>query len=106
VTAPDPRLNEIQARIGRLLSNLAWAETPEERDDAENELTADVRYLLAELRKAHEALGRVEALADKWESLAGPGSEAERIYKVEQKVSVAFAVARIRAAVAAAKRVS
>ena len=67
---------------------------------------SDVAYLLAELRNAHEALGRVEALADKWESLAGPGSEAERIYKVEQKVSVAFAVARIRAAVAAAKRVS
>ena len=43
MTAPDPRVGEIEARY---------------RDH--------VSYLLAELRKAHEALARVEALAEQW----------------------------------------
>jgi hypothetical protein len=47
---------------------------------------ADVAYLLAELRKAREALARVEAVADEFEAKAGHR----------------WAAARLRAAVAAA----
>lgn len=60
---------------------------------------SDVAYLLAELRKRDEAIARVEVLVDMWERIGGPGSEAERVYKIQQKLSVGFAVARIRAAV-------
>jgi hypothetical protein len=62
---------------------------------------ADVAYLLAELRKAREALGRVDALADKWEAGYGPGTRKAEVFG-PQKVSIEFAVKSIRAAVAAA----
>lgn len=86
---PDPRLDEIEAKIGGLCGIIAFPETPEERDAAENELTADVSYLLAELRKAHEALERVEALAHHWETIPA--------------LRKGTAAADLRAAVAAAK---
>jgi len=50
---------------------------------------SDVVYLLAELRKAHEALERVEAVAEEWEATS-------------HVVALAFAH-ELRAAVAAAK---
>ena len=60
MTAPDPRLDEIQARLDK---------TPPDHGHTQSWLpAADVRYLLAELRKAHEALERVEALAQRAES--------------------------------------
>ena len=68
MTAGDARLDAIQAKFQRALSTLAWPETPEERDAAEKELTADVAFLLAELREAREALTRVEGLAERAES--------------------------------------
>jgi hypothetical protein len=87
VTAPDPRLDEIQARLDaatpgpwKLFGTLAQWESEEDLsfgpDDAPEVGTvseglgdadfianapADMPYLLAELRKAREALARVEA---------------------------------------------
>lgn len=51
MTAPDPRLNEIQAR-----------RSSEPCDRHDWCAISDIAYLLAELRKAHEALERVEEL--------------------------------------------
>jgi len=83
VTAPDPRLNEIHARLDAANScksdSCAFSECQTERD---------AKYLLAELRKAHEALERVEALAKYLDRLAPGDMHYAR---------------RIRAAVAAAK---
>ena len=55
MTAPDPRLDEIQAR----------ANNPFAADNTLTQADADRDYLLAELRKAHEALERVEGRADR-----------------------------------------
>ncbi|QDG61224.1 hypothetical protein [Pseudarthrobacter sp. NIBRBAC000502771] len=52
MTAPDPRVGEIETRAARA------AEWP-----VRNITDEDRTYLLAELRKAHEALERVEAVA-------------------------------------------
>lgn len=60
----DSRVDEIAARLGGLLNLVGFPETPEERNDAEAEITADIGYLLAELRDRNEKLARVEALAD------------------------------------------
>lgn len=95
MTAPDPRLNEIQDRLDAAtpgpwaVDELGDVETVPEFDlhrfdimpdtIARTELRkedgafiaaapADVRYLLTELRTAHEALERVEALAGRAES--------------------------------------
>ena len=94
VTAPDPRVGEIEARLvaatpgpwktvrydlslyveaesGELNPiNLGYVGNRPENDAAFiAHAPADVAYLLAELRKAHEALERVETLAERWESL-------------------------------------
>ena len=82
MTPPDPRLDEIQARLSaatpgpweiiggnEYLTGIdvaigSWDEGGIRLRDAEFIAMApgDVRYLLAELRKAHEALARVEGL--------------------------------------------
>jgi hypothetical protein len=48
--------------------------------------------------KLYAALDAVEALADEWETLAGPGTEADRVFG-RQGISVEFAVKKIRAAI-------
>jgi hypothetical protein len=79
VTAPDPRLDEIQARLdaanaeldrlteGNPGANWRWSIPANPERDSDLILSAsiaDIAYLLAELRKAREALARVEAVAD------------------------------------------
>jgi hypothetical protein len=90
VTAPDPRLDEIQARLSAAdATDIEWSSLPALTDDdvimfrvyddeghaiAEcsdmavaslaGHAPADLAFLLAELRKAREALARVEAVAD------------------------------------------
>ena len=112
MTAPDPRLDEIQARLSAATPG-PWAFDGTEIDTAPDpegdtpwksimecrvdcmsycyggsvamdigaddraliqSAPADLAYLLAELRKAHEALARAEALADEWESGYGPST--------------------------------
>lgn len=94
MTAPDPRLDEIQARAERA-AEWSWS--------VRNIADEDRAYLLAELRKAHEALERVEGLAETLEAshfnenefMSGRGS-GFRIAGVRIRQT-------IRAAVAAAK---
>jgi hypothetical protein len=86
VTAPDPRLDEIQARLdvhvkctdcGKCRVSVTEEWCPEcdywacegGLACADDPYPADVRFLLAELRKAREALERVEALAHRWETV-------------------------------------
>jgi hypothetical protein len=140
VTAPDPRLDEIQARLDaatpgpwKLFGTLAQWESEEDLsfgpDDAPEVGTvseglgdadfianapADVSYLLAELRKAREALGRVEEVAARLNWEADNANEgAKYAAEVNQGASLMaleserFAYQKaehlIRAAVAAAK---
>ncbi len=80
MTAPDPRLDEIQARLSahvkcsdcgkcRVQGGEEWCPQCDywSCEDglacADEPYKADVAYLLAELRKAHEALARVEGVA-------------------------------------------
>ena len=94
MTAGDARLDAIQARLDAAdATGVEWSSLPAMTDDnvimfrvyddeghaiaecgdmavanlAAN-APADVAFLLAELRKAHEALTRVERLALKWEA--------------------------------------
>ncbi len=115
MTAPDPRLGEIEARDRVAEFARQWRMNPNidpsgtiynvwfdvKAEDVELNLN-DIETILAELRKRDEALARVEALADEWESQAGPGTRAEEVFGL-QKVSVGFAVKSIRTAVTAAK---
>ena len=57
MTAPDPRLNEIQAR-----------RSSEPCDRHDWCAISDIAYLLAELRKAHEALAVVDEWIGKFEN--------------------------------------
>jgi hypothetical protein len=74
---PDPRLDEIQARLDKANAEMdrlternpgsAWRWSIPANPERDSDLIlsasmADVPFLLAELRKAHEALERVEAL--------------------------------------------
>jgi hypothetical protein len=128
VTAPDPRLNEIQASAEKYVAaharmieldggiGLLHMEAPEMYadweawDDASRVQHADTAlYLLAELRKAHEALERVESVADdlstRGESLEAKGYNGS-IYsnRAEGRATGYLEGARlIRAAVDAAK---
>jgi hypothetical protein len=87
VTAPDPRLDEIQARLdvhvkctdcGKCRVSVTEEWCPEcdywacegGLACADDPYPADVRYLLAELRKAREALARVDEVAARlnWEA--------------------------------------
>lgn len=105
MTTTDPRVGEIEARlaavpakgesqfVGLALPVAATTELWNLRQLAR----ADVTYLLAELRKAHEALARVEAKC----------VDLESAYKRHPKQPFEFglseAAAEVRAAVAAAK---
>ena len=84
MTAPDPRVDEIEARLGAARERVATAEEKRERSRRAPDpifnagmvlaiqassmdvppLIADVAYLLAELRKAHGALARVQRVTD------------------------------------------
>ena len=112
MTAPDPRLNEIQARVdaatpgpwetmrsgllgtrvvrvdgewdGLIPDEFVTLVTPALRIYCDADLIAnapaDLAFLLAELRKAHEALERVEALHKRVEGYqfgAIPGAEPD-----------------------------
>ena len=119
MTAPDPRLDEIQARLdaatpgpweiiggNEYLTGIdvaigSWDEGGIRLRDAEfiAMAPADVRYLLAELRKAHEALERVEELIG-WIDAAS--DDNEHMYATG-KVSARATAELLRAAVAAAK---
>ena len=69
--------------------------------DRAQEMEVSRDAVAAELRGRDEKLAKVGDLADEWESKAGPDSNAERVFG-RQVVSVEYAVAQIRAAVAAA----
>lgn len=68
MTAPDPRLEEIEGRR---------SSEPCERHDWC--AVSDIAYLLAELRKAQDKLARVEGLADRWLRLGGDVGTASRL---------------------------
>jgi len=117
---PDPRLDEIEDRLYAITTG-PWEHQPygdqnqngdycggyildghgeyliSEVSDRDGPFIAnaptDVAYLLAELRKAHEALAAVEKLERRWATLA----EGDRYYARRIRES-------IRAAVAAANR--
>lgn len=100
MTAPDPRLGEIEDSIHGLISTVAWPETPEERDEAETKVTAHINHLLAELRKAQDALGRVLEWCDTNQHPFHPSEGAEGFSS--QDWALDDAARRIRTAVAAA----
>ena len=110
MTAPDPRVGEIEAR----LLDEVWTDMPALTEDEvimhrvyDDEghciaecsdpvnaefianAPADVAYLLAELRKAHEALAAVEKLERRWATLA----EGDRYYARRIRESIRAAVA-------------
>ena len=97
MTAPDPRLDEIQARAYAVASVVGNGDAmgPRFKDRAMQLTEDDVPFLLAELRKAHEALTRVEAITHEMDETA-----ALRATNAEIK---SYYGNRIRAAVAAAK---
>lgn len=89
VTAPDPRLDAIQVRLDaatlglwehfpitgkwsgvRVAGKAGYAELDPHDAAFIANAPADVAYLLAELRKAHAALGKVGKIADGMESIA------------------------------------
>jgi len=72
VTAPDPRLGEIEARL--------TADIAAYNDHGfigDNQCMTDRDYLLTELRKRDDALARVEALAITMAALCEPGEWPE-----------------------------
>ena len=148
MTAPDPRVGEIENRLaaatpgpwkadtatrgdcvvwgpnGRFLMNAQaephWVEYPGEKRavsfdvDRRNcefiaHAPADVAYLLAELRKAQEALGRVEAvatdLATRGAAIEAKGYNGSINSNINEGRSIGYleGARLIRAAVAAAK---
>lgn len=94
MTAPDPRLNEIQARVDK---------TPPDHGHTQSWLpAADVRYLLAELRKAHEALERIEIACDAMDAGVAIRAGDHRTKSVAA-TTIRSIIRDSRAAVAAAK---
>jgi hypothetical protein len=122
VTALDPRLDEIQARLNAATQGVIEFTEYSRRggriytDTPKRQLIADlygtgnpqfyanardyVSYLLAELRKAHEALAAGLELADKWAAL---GPEDDWAEGGMADTVLADAGRAFRAAVAAAK---
>lgn len=118
MTAPDPRLDEIQAIPAEAVEAAAKAyrcEFPYDENEAyvvKLILEAAHPVLLAELRKAHEALERVEGVAGRLEARAALNARVSGtgIYDdaMQLAADAATSIATItatdlRAAVAAAK---
>jgi hypothetical protein len=126
VTAPDPRLDEIQARLdvhvkctdcGKCRVSVTEEWCPEcdywacegGLACADDPYPADVRFLLAELRKAREALARVEGvatdLATRGAAIEAKGYNGSIYSNRNEGRSIGYleGARLIRAAVAAAK---
>ena len=110
VTAPDPRVGEIEARLGeigaRIRACIPYNFGLRHADKLAHE---DAPYLLAELRKAQEALGRVEAvatdLATRGAAIEAKGYNGSINSNINEGRSIGYleGARLIRAAVAAAK---
>lgn len=109
MTAPDPRLDQIAYRAQILLRCVEEAPNDsygiDDLPTAIHEQRHDVAYLLAELRKAREALERVEELADELATQSdGRGLDySDDDFDRGWHGANRAAVDQLRAAVAAAK---
>ena len=101
MTAPDPRLDEIQARLDKANAEMdrlternpgsAWRWSIPANPERDSDLIlsasiADVAYLLAELRKAREAVAdaKAEALEEAADAAADPSPEDMDTYFLDQ----------------------
>lgn len=95
-----PDLDAIQDRAREFTRLQNGGGNYSELDTAAYRSQSDVPALLAYARDLEARVGRVEALADGWLEDYGPGSRAAEILG-PQKVSIKFAVGKIRAALTA-----
>lgn len=94
MTAPNPRLEEIEGRLSKVARIQAQGGKYADLDAAVYRSQSDVAYLLAELRKAQDKLARVE------EQCAAADDMAAYVMGEDVQAALRMCARGIRAAVA------